>query len=110
MPHAPANEIDAAIIAVSDGVSQIGQHNIVVLNNGAREGLDIGHVLSVYRHGETISDQVTTEDRHDSVKLPDELAGTIMVFRVFDKVSYALVMEAKRPMHVFDLVRTPDDL
>ncbi|MGD8998915.1 MAG: LysM peptidoglycan-binding domain-containing protein [Granulosicoccaceae bacterium] len=110
MPHAPANEVEAAIIAVSDGVSQIGQHNIVVLNNGAREGIEIGHVLSVYRRGDTISDPVTTKDRNDSVKLPDELAGTIMVFRVFDKVSYALVMEAKRPMHLFDFVRKPSDL
>lgn len=110
LPHPPAKPIEAAIIAVADGVTQIGQHNIVVINNGEREGMEVGHVLSVYRRGEVIHDKVTTEDRDDTVKLPDELAGTLMVFRVFDKVSYALVMEATRPMHVYDFVRKPDDL
>jgi hypothetical protein len=110
MPHAPANDVEAAIIAVSDGVTQIGQHDVVVINHGAREGIEVGHVLSVYRRGETVFDQVTLKDRDDTVKLPDEFAGTIMVFRVFDKVSYALVMEAKSPMHVLDIVRKPLDL
>ena len=107
MPHAPQQKIDGSIIGVVDGVSQIGQHQIVVLNKGTQDKVDVGTVLSVFRKGETISDLVTTEDRDDTVTLPDENAGTLMVFRSFDRVSFALVMEATRAMHVFDAVRNP---
>lgn len=109
LPHAPANEVEGTIIAVFDGVTQIGQHNTVVINKGAREGMEVGHVLTVFRRGETISDVVTENIRDDVVKLPDEQAGTVLVYRVAEKVSFALVMEATRAMHVFDAVRKPTD-
>lgn len=107
MPHAPADKIDGAIIAVVDGVSQIGQHQIVVLNKGTQDKIDVGTVLDVFRKGATISDLVTEEIRDDTVTLPDEKAGTLMVFRSFDRVSFALVMEATRAMHIYDAVRNP---
>lgn len=110
LPHAPHAKVEGAIIGVVNGVSQIGQHQIVVLDMGKREQVDVGTVLNVYQRGETILDLVTKEDRDDTVTLPDEKAGTIMVFRVFDKVSYALVMDATRAMHLFDAVRNPPDL
>ncbi len=102
---APA-EIEGRIIAVVDGVSQIGQHQVVVINRGSREGLERGHVLAVYQAGEVIPDTVS-EDPDDTVRLPDERAGELMVFRVFDKVSYGLIMRAARAMHVLDTVRAP---
>jgi len=109
MPHAPKADIEAAIISVVDGVLQIGQHQIVVIDNGTKDQVDVGTVLAVYRRGETVFDNVT-EERGDTVKLPDERAGTIMVFRSFEKVSFALVMEATRSMHLWDAVRNPPEL
>ncbi|HKJ75663.1 MAG TPA: peptidoglycan-binding protein, partial [Gammaproteobacteria bacterium] len=85
------------------GVSQIGQHDVVVLNLGTSQGMERGHVLAVYQTGETIEDPVAEEE----VKLPDERAGAVMVFRTFDRVSYALVMRATRTMHVLDTVTNP---
>jgi len=109
MPHAPRADIDAAIISVVDGVVQIGQHQLVVIDAGSREKLDIGTVLAVYQRGHTVRDNVSPEP-NDTVKLPDERAGTVMVFRVFEKVSFGLVMDASRAIHVFDAVRNPPEL
>jgi len=109
LPHAPRADIDASIISVVDGVAQIGQHQLVVIDNGSREKLDVGTVLGVFTRGKTVLDNVS-EERNDTVKLPDERAGTLMVFRVFEKVSFALVMDATRAIHVFDAVRNPPEL
>ncbi|MEE8428141.1 MAG: LysM peptidoglycan-binding domain-containing protein [Gammaproteobacteria bacterium] len=106
LPHAPNQPVEGRIISVVDGVTQIGNYQIVVLNRGTREGMEVGHVLTVYQTGRTILDQVKKGAR-TKVKLPDEMAGLLMVFRTFDKVSYALVMEAARPIHVLDSVRNP---
>ena len=105
-PHAPTNSIEGTIISVVDGVSQIGQYQIVVINRGNREGVDVGSVFEIYQAGERIVDQVSKE-RNASVKLPDEKAGLLMVFRTFDKVSFALIMKASSALHVGDRVRTP---
>ncbi|NOY66765.1 MAG: LysM peptidoglycan-binding domain-containing protein [Gammaproteobacteria bacterium] len=106
LPRAPDNNISGTILAVLDGVTQIGSNQVVVISKGAREGLQPGHVLDIYQAGATIDDSVT-EDRSDKVTLPDEKAGTLMVFRVFEKVSYGLVMKASRNIHVYDTVRNP---
>lgn len=108
-PSAPGSAVDGRIISVLDGVSIIGQFQVVVLNRGARDGLEPGHVLSVYQTGEVVSD--VTRDKGfftEKVRLPDEIAGTTMVFRVFDRMSYALVMEATREIRVLDTVRNPE--
>lgn len=104
-PHAPSQQLSGHIIGVVDGVSQIGQYNIVVIDRGAEDGIEVGHVLTVDQAGESIRDVVA--GRGEIVTLPDEEAGTLMVFRVFDRVSYGLIMEAKRVMHRKDVVRTP---
>jgi hypothetical protein len=106
LPRAPEQEVEGRIIAVLDGVSQIGQHSIVVINKGKADNIQIGHVLAVHRAGEVVLDKVTP-DPHDTVKLPDERAGIVMVFRTFDRVSYGLVMSATRALHVLDYVRKP---
>lgn len=103
IPRAPENLVDASIIAVFDGVKQIGQYQVVVLNLGRQEDIEAGHVLAVKQRGSKVKDIVNG----GSVKLPDERAGEIMVFRVFEQVSYALVMRATRPMHVLDQVTNP---
>ena len=109
LPRAPEAAIDGRIISVVDGVSLIGQYQVVVLNRGARHGLEPGHVLSVYQTGETVRDPMRRRGQFaEKVRLPDELAGTTMVFRIFDRMSYALVMEATSEIHVLDLVRNPE--
>jgi hypothetical protein len=77
--------------------------DVVVLNKGTREGLDVGHVLAIYRVGEQVRDVVTNE----IVKVPDTRAGLLMVFRTFEKVSYGLVLTASRPLAVMDRVTNP---
>ncbi|MFK5947466.1 MAG: LysM peptidoglycan-binding domain-containing protein [Methylococcales bacterium] len=105
-PHPPKETISANIISVLDGVSQIGQHDIVVLDKGLVNHLEVGHVLDIYHKGKVINDPFSGT-LHDKVKLPDEIAGELLVFRSFERVSYALVIEANQAIHVFDRVKTP---
>ncbi len=102
-PSAPTSDIDGYIIAVEGGVSQVGSMDVVVINKGQREGLDVGQVLAIYRVGERVRDPVTKE----IVKVPDSRAGMLMVFRTFDKVSYGLVLKASRTLTVMDKVKNP---
>jgi hypothetical protein len=109
LPRAPQEQIEGRIISVIDGVSLIGQYQVIVINRGARHGLQPGHVLSVYQTGDVVRDTVRGRGRFgEKVRLPDEPAGTTMVFRIFDRMSYALVMEATNEIHVLDAVRNPE--
>ncbi|WP_439860316.1 LysM peptidoglycan-binding domain-containing protein [Pseudomonas sp. MBLB4136] len=103
MPSEPSREVRGLILDVPRGVTQIGQFDVVTLNKGARDGLEVGNVLAVYKTGETVRDRVTGE----SVKIPDERAGLLMVFRTYDKLSYGLVLGATRQLAVLDKVRNP---
>ena len=105
-PHAPDEDIEGRILSVLGGVTQIGQFDVVVISKGSADGMEIGHVMKIFKAGETIRDTVSGR-RFDKVKLPDEEAGILMVFRAFDRVSFALVMKASRAIHVHDFVRTP---
>jgi hypothetical protein len=107
MPRAPQALIEGRIIAAaSEAVSEIGPQSVVVLNRGRREGIEPGHVLAIYRTGELVQPAGAT-DRRTRVRLPSERYGIVFVFRVFERVSYALVMNTMRPVHVYDTVRTP---
>lgn len=102
-PSAPEQDIKGKLLAVEGGVSQIGPMSVVVINKGTREGIVEGNLLAIYKAGETISDPIN----NDVVKTPDFRAGLLMIFRVFDKVSYGLVLRAERPLRVGDAVRNP---
>ncbi len=104
-PHAPAS-MHGRIIAVIGGDTQVGQYQVVVLNRGTHDGLEVGHVLRISQAGSTIPDTVSAK-RGDQVTLPNEPAGILMVFRCFDRVSYALVMSATRGIHLLDKVDNP---
>ena len=107
-PRAPGGDIDGSIISVIDGVSLIGQYQIVVINRGTRHGLEPGHVLRVWQTGEVVRDRFAKGSLlGQKVQLPDEPAGTMMVFRIFDRMSYGLVMEATSEIKVLDAVRNP---
>lgn len=105
-PRPPEENVHASIISVLDGVSQIGQHNIVVIDKGMVDGLEAGHILDIYHRGEIIADKYHGQN-NAIVKLPDEIAGLLMVFRPFARVSYALVLEANQAIHIFDKAQTP---
>ena len=102
-PSSPKTDISGVILAVEDGVNQVGKMNVVVLNRGAREGLAVGNVLAVHKRGARIRNRV----EGGFIKLPDERAGLLMVFRVFDKVSFGLVLEASLGLTTNDIVTNP---
>ncbi len=104
-PRAPEADIEGRIISVLNGVSQIGQYNVVVLSKGARDGLEPGHVMQILQGGEDVRDII--KGRGETFTTPLEEAGILMVFRTFDKVSFALVLRATKPLHVLDWVRPP---
>lgn len=155
VPSAPNSEVTGNIISVIDGVSQIGQYQVVVLDRGTADGLVPGNVLAIFQKGEVVKDRVGTavaaekvwSDQQEAAKtnptasgraletfannlravkrsldeflnepkggkpvlieLPEERAGELMVFRAFDDVSYGLVMNTQRPVHIADRVRNP---
>jgi hypothetical protein len=102
-PKAPSSNIDGQIISVVGGVTQIGQFQVVVMNRGTSHGMGVGDVLTVWQRGATVRDHTAG----GSVRLPEEEAGTIMVFKVYDRISYGLVMEATTAIHTEDYVRNP---
>jgi hypothetical protein len=106
LPRAPEREVEGRIISVLSGVSLIGQYAVVVINRGSDSGLEPGHVLRAYQTGQTIRD-TQRGAFGQKVRLPDEPAGTMMVFRTWDRLSYALVMEATSPLALLDTVRNP---
>ncbi len=103
MPSAPKKEINGLIIDVPRGVTQVGALDVVTLNKGHRDGLAEGNVLEVMKTGETVRDRITGQP----LKIPDERAGLLMVFRTYDKLSYGLVLNASRSLAVMDKVRNP---
>ena len=102
-PKAPSTNINGQIIAVVGGVTQIGQYQVIVMNRGTNHGMAVGDVLSVWQRGPVVRDHTAG----GSVRLPDEQAGTVMVFKVYDRISYGLVMEATQALHTEDFVRSP---
>ena len=103
MPRAPLNPVEGHIIAVPGGVRFIGRYQIVALDLGTLDGLQAGHVLRVNQQGELINDPRTQE----LMQLPSTEAGIVMVFKPYDHVSYALVMQASRVLEVGDQVASP---
>ena len=157
IPTSPGQEVSGNIISVIDGVSQIGQYQVVVLDMGSKQGIEVGNVLGVYQSGKMVKDYIATISREkeedakrlkfayedtsavdravssvandvrdtkrafdktdlvgylgrpntkpEEVELPDEYAGVLMVFRIFENISYALVMETISAIHVDDTVK-----
>jgi hypothetical protein len=115
IPHAPPSNFSGQIIAVVDGVTQIGQYNIVAINRGTKQGLETGHVLAIDQKGAVVPDgscrtfgkTFGKTSCGNNIKLPDERAGTLLIFKTYENMSYALVVETLVPVRVADVVRTP---
>ena len=103
VPSSPDSDIEAQMISVDGGVSQIGQFDVVAINRGEREGLKPGNVMAVLKTGNLVRDPVTNE----TIELPSERAGLMMVFQTYEKMSYGLILQATRPLSVGDKVTNP---
>jgi LysM repeat protein len=105
VPRRPDKNIEGRIVSVYGGVIAVGAGDIVTINRGRKDGLEIGNVLAVLRNGATIVDRTAGKEK---VKLPDENVGHLFVFRVFDSVAYALLVSASGPITVGDRFNQPD--
>jgi LysM repeat protein len=106
VPRRPDQPIDGRIVSIYSGLNETGTQSIVALNRGARQGVQVGHVLALLDTGETVLDR--TSDRREYIKLPDERIGAMFVFRVFDEISYALVLRVTKPVKIGDRFTQPD--
>lgn len=109
---------DLKVLAIEGAHYGVGHYQTVAISGGARQGIEAGHVFSAFRPGKTIRDDVKYPAgswadvgtwNGDKVTLPDEYDAHIMVFRVFDEVSYAMVMDGARPVREQDLLKHPDE-
>lgn len=101
-PRAPGRDVAGRIISVANGVQKIGQYDIVVINRGMDSGLEPGHVLEIHQQGELVK-----SPRGGKIRLPEERAGLMMVFKSYKDISYALVMEAFTDLSLYDYVYSP---
>lgn len=111
VPHPPAQPVAARVVSVYGGVTHAGQNQIVSINRGKFDGLDIGAVLQLYHAGATVSDSTAKKGwfgREQQVKLPDEEVGSLFIFRTFKHVSYGLIMQVTAPVQVGDVARSPE--
>jgi hypothetical protein len=104
-PHAPAGPIAGQIVSIYGEGLTAGQNQIVAINRGANDGIERGHVLALYRAGQVVVDE-TDKDR-PKIKLPDERHGLLFVFRVFEHMSYALILSVKEPVSAGDRFTQP---
>ena len=124
-PRSPSKNVTGAIISVLNGVDTGAQYSVIAIDLGKRDGIEVGHVLATLRKGATVSTAdplgqafsaaptaapgapSTDPEPTNTIKLPDERNGLVFVFRVFEKVSYALVMSTRRPVQIGDVLQTP---
>ena len=105
MPHAPAAPVAGRIVSIyGDGLSA-GQNQIVALNRGQADGIERGHVLVLQRAGERVADR--TDPQRATLQLPDEPHGHLFVFRVFNRVAYALILDAQTAVRPGDRFTQP---
>ena len=109
IPRAPRADIKGKVLSVYGGVRESGSQQIITINRGSREGMERGNVLALYSYGPVVRDRTNLLDRttKETVKLPDERNGLVFIFRVFDKVSYGLVMSAVQPVKLGDVAQKP---
>lgn len=103
--HKPEGELKSRIVSIYGEGNAGGKYAIVAIAGGKKNGMELGHVLNISRTGMVVTDRFNGKKR--DITLPDERIGALYVFRTFEKVSYALVMEASIPIEVGDSVSTP---
>jgi hypothetical protein len=104
-PRAPSQPMSGQVVQVYGDALIAGQNQVVAINRGTRDGLERGHVLAVLRDGEQVLDR--TNARPEAIKLPDERHGLMFVFRTFERVSYALLLQVQQPVRAGDRFSQP---
>jgi hypothetical protein len=118
-PHPPKRQATVAeyskfrVIGIPDNIGAASTHEVIALSGGLTDDIDNGTVFSVWRIGQNTEDNVRYGGNHidadyDRVRLPDEFLGHVMVFRAFDKMSYGLLMDGTKEIHVGDVLKHPD--
>lgn len=107
LPRAYDRATPGKIIAVVDGVSRIGQYQVVALNLGANDGVEPGHVFVINQSGTLVRDTIQPVRNGEAVMLPEERAGLLIAFRSFARVSYALIVKAEKEIRLYDTVVAP---
>jgi hypothetical protein len=112
VPHVPRGPVDARVVSVVNGVLLAGQYQVVAINRGSEDGIEPGHVLRVNEYGDHVRDHCATVAGLGTctghlVTLPQESAGTLLMFRIYDHVSYGLVVEISNPIADGDKVVRP---
>ncbi|HZE92766.1 MAG TPA: LysM domain-containing protein [Rhizobacter sp.] len=105
VPHAPQAALSGQIASIYGDSDVAGQNQIVALNRGSRDGVETGHVLALWRKGEHVVDR--TNAGRETIQLPDERHGALFVFRVFNRMSYALVLSVQEPVRPGDRFTQP---
>jgi len=107
VPHAPATPITGQIVSIyGSAVANAAENQVVVINRGAADGLERGHVMAIMKDGERLADK--TDSARPQIKLPNERNGLMMVFRTFDKLSYALILQITDGVKVGDRFINPN--
>lgn len=108
VPHAPDEHLQGSVVSIygSNSVAYASRNNVIAINRGQADGVELGHVFRLMTRGARIKDK--TDSDQTVIKLPNEANGLAMVFRTFDKVSYALILEAKEGVKVGDSLISPD--
>ena len=104
-PHPPSTPVNGHIISVVDGVSQIGQYSIVVIDRGTADGLEIGHVLEIRRSRKAI---IFTNNTNETINIPNEKEGLLIIFHPYERVSFGAVLNATRAIQLNDAVQSPN--
>jgi hypothetical protein len=120
IPHAMSPVPDGMeVVALTQTTYGSGHYQIVAINGGKNQGVEPGHVFSAFRPGKRIQDEVkyptgswaaNMSISGDKVDLPEQFSAHILVFRVFDEVSYAMIMDGDRPVRERDILKHPDEI
>ncbi|MDD2712262.1 MAG: LysM peptidoglycan-binding domain-containing protein [Simplicispira sp.] len=107
-PHAPQGPVDARVVSIYGGsaFANAAQNQVIAINLGEQDGIQTGHVLNLLTKGNRLKD--TTDPARTVIKLPSESNGMVMVFRTFERVSYALILDVRTPVGVGDRLVNPD--
>jgi hypothetical protein len=111
VPHAPEQAVRARVMSISSESRFASQHQVVAVNRGALDGLDVGAVLQVYHAGQVVQDPGSKGFLgfgKAKMRLPDEQLGNLFIFRVFDHVAYGLVMQVTAPVQIGDVAASPE--
>ncbi len=106
-PRAPDHEVTGQVISLFDALFGIAKFQVAVINRGSRDGLEVGHLLETHSAGDTVRDRYNLREQ-GNIDLPDKHSGLMMVFRIFDKVSYGLILESTLAINNHDVVSSPE--